>query len=151
MLRFNAIAFLEIMTSLELIESLAGSRNPLDKLDAQFTEKLKLTLNDAFSACDFLDLDSGMAKVKRILAELEQNVCEFSDLEHTARDHRERIEDQFGSRLFMFIPNKNAAYYEQHALFGEGVPKKFPALDEDIEEAGNCLGLMYLTSVWRLR
>jgi hypothetical protein len=41
-------------------------------------------------------------------------------------------------RLFMFIPAERAAYYDQKELFGKDVNLKFPTIQFDLVEAGNC-------------
>jgi hypothetical protein len=41
-------------------------------------------------------------------------------------------------KLFMFIPSDRAGYYDQPELFGKDVNKRFPTIQFDMIEAGNC-------------
>ncbi len=45
---------------------------------------------------------------------------------------------QLKANLFMFIASDRADSYANPQLFGDGVSKKFPGCQYDIEEAGNC-------------
>lgn len=51
---------------------------------------------------------------------------------------RNRINDELQKRLFMFMPAKEAEYYQHYALFGQDVALKFPGANKEITEAGNC-------------
>jgi len=72
---------------------------------------------------DILANFSGDVKVGSVVAALAQ-------LEKTIRWEMEE-------RLFMFIPQERAVYFDQSGLFGEDVNFKFPELQFDIVEAGN--------------
>ena len=41
-------------------------------------------------------------------------------------------------KSFMFVPPERAAYYDQPELFGKEVNAKFPDIQFDVVEAGNC-------------
>ena len=48
------------------------------------------------------------------------------------------IKWEMEDRLFMFIPPDRADYYEKPELFGSEVNTRFPTLQFDITESGNC-------------
>jgi hypothetical protein len=48
------------------------------------------------------------------------------------------LHSEIESRIFFHMPPERAAYYAQTELFGSDVHSKFPDLQFDIEEAGNC-------------
>jgi hypothetical protein len=51
------------------------------------------------------------------------------------------VEIEAGQHLFLFVPRERAAFFGQPELFGVDVNKRFPFLQHDIEEAGNCYAL----------
>ena len=60
---------------------------------------------------------------------------EFStDMEHLA----ETIRIEMSQVQFMYMPAEQAAFYNQKELFGQDVNAKFPGIQFDIVEAGNC-------------
>jgi len=48
------------------------------------------------------------------------------------------IADEVAEKVFMFLAPERAAYYDQPELFGASVNAKFPTIQFDIVEAGNC-------------
>jgi hypothetical protein len=59
----------------------------------------------------------------------------------------ERIKDELRTRLFLYMPSGRAEYYQKPDLLGTDVLKKFPALQYDIVEAGNCFATGRSTAV----
>jgi hypothetical protein len=55
----------------------------------------------------------------------------FGQLENT-------IKWEMEDKLFMFVPPGRASFYDQGELFGREVNSKFPAIQFDVVEAGNC-------------
>lgn len=48
------------------------------------------------------------------------------------------IAAEMADKSFMFVPPERAAYYDQPELFGKEVNAKFPDIQFDVVEAGNC-------------
>jgi len=58
----------------------------------------------------------------------------FQELENTIRREME-------TELFLYVPASQARFYDKKELFGAKVSSRFPNLQSDIIEAGNCLAL----------
>jgi len=58
----------------------------------------------------------------------------FQELENTIRREME-------TELFLYVPASQARFYDKKELFGAKVASRFPNLQADIIEAGNCLAL----------
>lgn len=54
---------------------------------------------------------------------------------------RERIEDDLGDIVFMFMPPTAAKYYDKRKLFGHKVFMNFKSTRDDVIEAGNCFAV----------
>ncbi len=50
-------------------------------------------------------------------------------------------------KLFMFIPPEQAVFYDQPELFGKEVNSRFPSIQFDVIEAGNCYAAGRATAV----
>jgi hypothetical protein len=55
----------------------------------------------------------------------------FGELERTIRR-------EITDKLFMYVPSERAKFYDQKELFGKEVNDKFPSVQYDMVEAGNC-------------
>ena len=51
------------------------------------------------------------------------------------------MHDELKSRLFLYVPQIEARFYDVKQAFGPGVDSKFPNAISDIEESGNCIAL----------
>ncbi|HEV3081213.1 MAG TPA: hypothetical protein VGY66_15645 [Gemmataceae bacterium] len=153
-LEFNAHRFVALITQIKGLRT--GVREAMSRHGAEaiIEEDLSRFDNSALGAlreeCIFLDLDSGADQVARIKKSLEDK-CTWFNYDLLLADLLARIEDQFRSRLFMYIPRAKAAYWQEKALFGKEVEARFPRLSEDIEEAGKCFAAArYTASVFHL-
>jgi hypothetical protein len=64
---------------------------------------------------------------------------------------RELMQSEMRKQIFICIDEKQASYFRQERLFGEGVHDAFEAARPDIFEAGNCLSCEnYTASVFHL-
>jgi hypothetical protein len=61
-----------------------------------------------------------------------------SNLAASFRELEVRISDEIHGVMFMHIPSERAAFYDQADLFGKDVIAKFPTVQFDVVEAGNC-------------
>ncbi len=69
-----------------------------------------------------------------------QTLQGISELEQT-------ISWEMEDKLFMFIPPERASFYDQPELLGKDVNSKFPTIQFDIVEAGNCYAAGRSTAV----
>jgi hypothetical protein len=51
------------------------------------------------------------------------------------------VESELSSSLFVHVPREGAAYFDQKELLGTAVIDKFPMIQYDMVEAGNCYAL----------
>jgi hypothetical protein len=58
----------------------------------------------------------------------------YNDLSETIRRELQTVN-------FFYMPSKQARFYRQNELFGSKVAAKFPSLEFDIIEAGNCFAM----------
>jgi hypothetical protein len=60
---------------------------------------------------------------------------------------QDRINDELATKMFLYMPSDRAEYYQNPKLLGNDVLAKFPTLQYDITEAGNCLATGRSTAV----
>ncbi|MES2391611.1 MAG: hypothetical protein V4555_08220 [Acidobacteriota bacterium] len=133
--RFSAAAFQQIVTGLvflvQRIEDLPADLEAGDLASKYIptvtmlrTECQKLGLRTSIScANDFITLSDGMT---------------IRELTQTLRELDNTIRREMQAELFFHVPYFQAAYYERAHLFGAKVAVKFPGMEYDIREAGNC-------------
>ncbi len=71
----------------------------------------------------------------------------LSEYQSDSKELVSRIKSQLGSRLFMFMPIRQAQYYRDRLPFGKEVSDKWPELAYDIEEASKCFATQRHTAV----
>jgi hypothetical protein len=72
------------------------------------------------------------------LEELKKGKTKVAEWQKTVPELQHRIRDEMEDNLFMFIPPERATLYNNAELFGKDVNAKFPGLQFDIVECGNC-------------
>jgi hypothetical protein len=88
--------------------------------------------------CEELDLDSAVAQIDRLRAELKSPRLHRSQLRTLIEDLHNRIEDGLSCRYFLYVPKPKVPYWENELYFGEDVAEKIPNAREDIYEACSC-------------
>jgi hypothetical protein len=158
MLRFYAERFLNIH----------------DRLDAFIRAFPKDALSDSPISGDLVAIGAQILNLKENLAYIRQN-CEDMGLE-SAIDQLDYINNLFkgtpgtkeemrtaleglqrcicqglSKHIFIQIPRDKARYYEQQALLGESVSRKFKTVREELQEAGSCYATgRYTATVFHL-
>jgi hypothetical protein len=75
----------------------------------------------------------------------------YADVQSFIGQLRERMHSELKSKLFLYVPSQEAAFYNQKEAFGPMVARKFGRSIGDIEGAGDCIALgMYTASVFHL-
>ncbi len=72
---------------------------------------------------------------------LEPPTVYFGQLSSVLDQLRNNIEWEMGEILFFHMPSKQSAFYDQKELFGPEVNAKFPSIQYDMVEAGNCFAM----------
>jgi hypothetical protein len=168
MLHFDAHKFVELMGTLallgqrlatmqqlavvagDLFDERKGSKGqkkggPADGLvDTVRTELVKLVddvaalLISLEQSCEGLRLHSAVEKARRTRGQLAPG--RLDELPGALRELRERVEDDLGRQMFLYIPPEQARYFDPAPPFGAAVDAVFPDLFTDIAEASRCMG-----------
>jgi hypothetical protein len=97
------------------------------------------TLEAIKNHCKTIGLSISMKSVDSILTMYEPDLpASLGDVLDSIETMEKTIVWEMEDRLFMFIPADRAAHYGQKELFGKGVNAKFPDIQFDMVEAGNC-------------
>ncbi|MGA7833260.1 MAG: hypothetical protein WCA21_20070 [Terracidiphilus sp.] len=89
-------------------------------------QKIGLTISNACTQDIVFALGYGM--------DVEKFIISLAELENTIRREME-------SNKFFYMPASQAEFYGQKELFGAKVNAKFPSIQFDMEEAGNCYAM----------
>jgi hypothetical protein len=155
MQKFLAPAFYELGTLLKRIERLTEHRAEIEtaagssifsllpsikqriaKQTTDTEETQIATLRIAEHCCADIGLTQSLKHIKR----LQESIQSLGPVESIAalKELHLRIRDELEDRLFMYIPSDRAEFYDKSDLFGKDVIAKFPSIQFDMVEAGNC-------------
>src|SRR5258706_3051571 len=128
-----------------------ASRNMRDgkepAIDKANIETIKPWLHFAAEVAGEVDLDAATPLLGRMIEACDaslQKAEKKDDLYAWAAVHADvvnlmsRIEDQLESRLFYYVNNRLAPYYNNPNLFGDKVGERFPGAITDTTDAGKC-------------
>ncbi len=125
----------EISTALE-------QQGPAGMLSDEARRRLMLHFLEPFSAlCDELHLKE---TIHRIVLAGERSVlppCGLQVIAVELEGLRRTFERELGDSKSSFIKPSNREFFEQDALMGSIVNKRFPSAKADIRDAGNCLAV----------
>ena len=150
--QFAATAFYQIGRFLEQIKTahaLASkpgdpmfSRSALDKkLDVKQRESLSLLVESVEERCATIKLRVSVECAKHIVEKAKADRLTNRKAATEIEKLDQIIRWEMKEKLFMFVPPDRAEFYDKQKLFGDEVNKKFPSLQYDIVEAGNCYAL----------
>ncbi|HUO04010.1 MAG TPA: hypothetical protein VMU16_02315 [Candidatus Binataceae bacterium] len=108
--------------------------NWADLADAKFWKGLRTSFEE-------IDLESALSQLDRICDAVESpgiNRLHRSQFRALIQELINRIEDDLGKRLFLYIPISRVGFWEEEALFGDEVLERIPEATDDIYEAGSC-------------
>jgi hypothetical protein len=105
-------------------------------------------LSEVASHLQRIGLRFSLASVNRLKESLSSN-SQITNRQFTAEieNIHGRIKDELSERLFLYMPSDRAEYYQNPSLMGAAVLVKFPSLQYDIVEAGNCYAAGRSTAV----
>ena len=136
--RFSAAAFQQMVSGLIFIlgkldelppdiaaGNLAENYIPIVEHIREDCEKIGLKTS-VFCAADFIGLAGGM---------------NIGELTRSLRELENTIRREMQGCMFFHMPPERTPFYAQRHLFGVTVAVKFPAMQYDIVEAGNCYAM----------
>jgi hypothetical protein len=117
----------------------SGSEKTISKADWQKTLGYK-TLKRVRVQCEAIGLTISVLSVDKFLKSVHGNLstkrlCQaLSEIENT-------IQSEMSVAQFFYMPRKQADFYDQPELFGKKVNMRFPKIQFDMVEAGNCYAM----------
>jgi hypothetical protein len=105
----------------------------------EMTEATNGFLGELGQSCRELRLELTSDQVRRVRELVEGS--QYHEWPAALREISNRVEDELGKRVFMYIPPEQALYHDVTTPpFGEAVQNKFPRLGNEITEASLCMG-----------
>jgi hypothetical protein len=131
------IAFLlgQLKPILEANQHTAGFLLNSDK------ERFGKNLRAIRKLCERLDMQVALSCVEEGLYDLKQEIVTLDTIGKIYNDLSETIRREMQSVNFFYMPFKQTQFYRKNDLFGRKVAERFPSLDYDIREAGNCYAM----------
>jgi hypothetical protein len=143
--KFRADGFFEIS---RLLQSFYSVSYP--KPEILIGEDAKLVtewLPDLQNNCALIGLRLSAKYISKEIENLKAGKTSVADWQKTIPELQHRIRDEMEDKLFMYIPPERADRYDQPQIFGKDVHSRFPAIQYDATEAGNCYACGRSTAV----
>jgi hypothetical protein len=134
--KFNAHVFFSIALVLEKLHGLE-LKNPEEIIKSE-NPVVKTWLTDLTSKCDAIGLRLASKHITRSIEKVGSGKTTYKEWLAMIPEIQSRIQDEMEQNLFMFIPPDRAGRYNKPELLGEETNKKFPTIQYDVTEAGNC-------------
>lgn len=146
MIDFNAYSFYTVTYSLHRFEERVSKLIEEKGGNSKLTKKEVIDAHELFEQmepeCERIGLDEALKKLRGYrLQSIHPNLYVNVTLEKLSwelESLRESVEHGLAQKVFMYLPAKQAEYYDKVDLFGDKVSAKFYSADDDIREAGNC-------------
>jgi len=136
--KFSAQQFFDIATKLQWLTDFKYSESGGDdNLDAETIKTLVNWLEALNDSCKVVSLRLSSKYCETTIEEVKSKKL-FTTLKKSIPELQHRIQDEMTENLFMFIPPDRAAYYNKPELLGKNTNAKFPTIQYDVTEAGNC-------------
>jgi hypothetical protein len=131
--KFSAVAFYDIAATLQEMRHVDGNQRlePNSSLVTNFLPRLK-------NLCSAIGLTLSVKHIDRLVANFSPGSTNAGLFQDAITELHRRIADEMEEKLFFYVPSERATYYNQAELLGKDVNAKFPSLQFDIAEAGNC-------------
>jgi len=145
MKKFDAHSFFGIARVLERLRNVQVE--PPEQMIGKESVIATTWLPDLKSRCDALNLSLASKLIARVIGRIDRGVASVKDWQEMIPEVQSRIQDELEQNLFMFIPPDRASRYDTPELLGAEVNKKFPTIQYDVVEAGNCYAAGRSTAV----
>jgi hypothetical protein len=152
MLEFCAKEFIALMSELEELTKALEADDPDFSVLGENWDQIGELLERASSWCKLLEFTASQELINHIkLRRDEWTVKSLNEAKENIKMLKDIIKAELDKRLFMFIPQDDANWYEKEDGFGIEVSEAFRSAIEDIKEAGNCFATgRYTASVFHL-
>jgi hypothetical protein len=146
MQKFSAQAFFDIGQFLthvrrnadDLIQKEGNSRETLLGQASRGSKTSTQSIEFIRKNCEDIGLTLSLKAVNRLSDLRQANGTTIGDVMDAVHHLQTTIADEVDDKVFMFMPSDRAVYYDQQELLGREVSTKFPGIQFDIVEAGNC-------------
>jgi hypothetical protein len=139
MLRVHADAYVHLGQSIAFIQGLFGLRDadpesglPAENLSRDDMSQVSKTLAGMDRVCEQLGLVLSLRLIRSRLSDPPRNGREMQMLIDT-------VYAELGGRLFLYVPNERARFYDNQDVLGDISREAFPAAYRELKLAGNCL------------
>jgi hypothetical protein len=102
---------------------------------------LQFRIERILDSCETLDLKVSVACANEFLEKIEDEDFTTGGTQRLFQELSNTIRREMQTVLFFHVPSAQAEFYDKKELFGTKVSGRFPNLQSDIIEAGNCLAL----------
>jgi hypothetical protein len=142
--KFSAESFYEIGKFLGKMSELFGdntgtSNERLSQLNRK--EDLQGEIEWILEQCQNLDLKTSINCAANFIDKIEQPDFTMGEACRLFEQLGNVIQWEMQTVLFFHLPSSQAEFYDKKELFGSKVSERFPNLESDVVEAGNCLAL----------
>jgi hypothetical protein len=152
MLNFCAKEFIDLMSEIEELIDALYADDPHFSVLGENWGKIGELLMDASNWCELLELSASQELINQITLRRDKwSVKSLNEAKENIKILRDIIKRELSKRLFMFVPQEQAKWYQKEKGFGDKVYDAFPSAKGDIKEAGNCYATgRYTASVFHL-
>jgi hypothetical protein len=117
----------------------SGSEKTISKADWQKTSGYK-TLKRVRAQCEAIGLTISVLSVDKFLKGVHGNLS-TKRLSQALSEIENTIHSEMSVEQFFYMPRKQSDFYDQPELFGKKVDARFPKIQFDMIEAGNCFAM----------
>ncbi len=139
--QFSADAFYRIGTTLSELDTAMkrygrDSQIAVSGLDGAFLQLLEAI----HTRCAKIDLKVSVACAQELLKMLQRPVA-AGQIQVGLQELKNTIRREMEVCFFFYMPSRQTEFYDQKELFGGAVNAKFPSIQYDMIEAGNCYAM----------
>lgn len=143
--KFGASHFFELAASMQALIEYEATED--EQLGDDYT-KACTWLSEVRDDCHSIGLNLCAKRAEALCSRIESgSVRAVKDVKREIEELQHLIQDEMGERMFVYVPPERAAFYNQPELFGREVNAKFPTIQFDLVEAGNCYAAGRSTAV----
>jgi hypothetical protein len=147
--KFSAVIFFTIGRYLagvkgntaDLINKDGNSRATELGVDADHQSNANVILTQIKNNCESIGLTVSTKAVSQLLKMRGKEGTTLGNLMDAITHLEQTITWEMEDKLFMYVPPDRASRYNEKELFGKEVNAKFPTIQFDLTEAGNCYAL----------
>jgi hypothetical protein len=141
--KFSAARFYDIACQLSIFAENA-SRDERSGIRFPMTPEQRGTFSVALRSieadCAGLELKVSLLAASAAIKALDRAEF-FADVAGAVEQFKNTIEWEMSAFMFFHMPSKQAAFYSQPELFGPEICARFPSIQFDMVEAGNCFAM----------